>query len=95
MTKSRLDLVLELAEKLGDSGVKKLLDLLNSEDKKPTGPKDWKTTTRTCTKCGHTGFVDPDFGIRTKNHIEFAQGWCKNCRATSNYPRAPRTRKPS
>lgn len=41
----------------------------------------WNLITNKCPRCGHTGPVSKDFGVR-KNRGKFkAQAWCRSCRA--------------
>lgn len=77
-TTDKLDLVMKLLSKVSEEKIREMLAQVE-------GPKDWKKTERTCAKCGLEGFVDPDFGIRTVRGKEFAQGWCRTCRNTTQY----------
>lgn len=51
---------------------------------------DWTAEKHTCPKCDHTGFVDPDFGVKVVRGVERRQSWCKTCRATTSYYDRPR-----
>ena len=50
----------------------------------------WKKVKHTCPKCGHTGPVNPDFGIRVVRGVERLQSWCADCRAHTNYYQSAR-----
>ena len=51
---------------------------------------NWRDVIHTCPHCGHTGPIDPDFGVKLVRGIAYKQSWCKNCRQKTNYHTRPR-----
>jgi hypothetical protein len=43
-------------------------------------PVDWAEARRTCAKCGHTGPVLPDFGLRMRKYGPASNSWCRACK---------------
>lgn len=50
----------------------------------------WRKVFHTCPKCGHSGPVATDFGVRVVRGVERLQSWCAECRNTTSYYNAPR-----
>lgn len=65
------------------------------EAKRASGPPaepDWKRVEKKCKHCGETKKVDPDFGLikGPRGTSRYPQGWCRECRASTNYRNRPR-----
>lgn len=54
-------------------------------------PAEFRNIETTCPKCGHTGPIGTDFGVRMHRGTLRKQSWCANCRAKTNYHDRPRT----
>ena len=46
--------------------------------------------TKKCPSCGETKDVKTEFGLVTRRGVQYAAGWCKECRNKTNYKNRPR-----
>lgn len=53
-------------------------------------PAHWFKVVKVCPHCGLEKNVGRDFGIVVRRGVESAAGWCRKCRASTNYHSAPR-----
>lgn len=60
--------------------------------KKLVDPK-WFNVTKVCPHCGEEKNVGRDFGVVIRRGIEGPSGWCRTCRATTDYRSRPRKNK--
>lgn len=59
--------------------------------KPPRAPAaEWFNVEKKCAHCGKVKNVGRDFGTTPRRGVEYANGWCKACRASTNYHDRPR-----